>query len=98
MFGRTLVRVLPAVPKPVVHRLAQRYIAGTEIGDALAVVRELNAQGKTATVTVLGEELLNADETRAIADAYTDVLQQIARDGLDTTISVKPTALGLKRS
>ena len=84
------------MPKLVVRRISERYIAGEELADAVRVVRRLNAEGKLATVDVLGEEIANADEARAIADAYRDALDVFDREQLDSNISVKPTALGLK--
>ena len=96
LLDRALVRLLPAVPKLVVRRISERYIAGEELADAVRVVRRLNGEGKLATVDVLGEEIANADEARAIADAYRDALDVFDREQLDSNISVKPTALGLK--
>jgi proline dehydrogenase len=95
ILDRALVRLLPAVPRPVVRRLSSRYIAGSECSDAMRVVRELNAAGKSATIDVLGEEVHNPEEVRAFTDAYRDALAEIEREGLDSTVSVKPTALGL---
>jgi proline dehydrogenase len=96
LYDRALVRLLPAVPRPVVRRISGRYIAGTTLDDAERTVSELNARGMMATVDVLGEELRRADEARAIARAYVDVLAAIERERLDANISVKLTALGLK--
>ena len=96
LFDRALVRLLPAVPKPLVQRLSERYIAGAECSDAMRVVRELNAAGKTATIDVLGEEITNPEEARAYTQDYEDVLGAIERSGRDATVSVKLTALGLK--
>jgi proline dehydrogenase len=96
LLDRAIVKLLPAVPKPVVQRISSRYIAGAELGDATRVVRELNAAGKMATVDVLGEEVLDPEASRRFVDAYEDVLAEIERTGLDSTVSVKPTALGLK--
>jgi proline dehydrogenase len=45
---------------------------------------------------VLGEEITNPSEARAIARAYLDVLDAIDEDGLDSNVSVKLTGLGLK--
>jgi len=90
------VRLLPAVPKPVVRRISERYIAGEGLDDAVRVVRRLNDEGKLATIDVLGEEITNPDEAHAIADAYRDALDAFERERLDSNISVKPTALGLK--
>jgi proline dehydrogenase len=90
-----IARMLPAVPKPVVHRLAERYIAGETLADACRVVEALNAGGKLATIDVLGEEITRPAEARAIAAAYRDVFETIDARGLDSSVSVKPTALGL---
>jgi proline dehydrogenase len=87
--------LLPAVPKPVVRRLAGRYIAGDELEDAVDVVRTVNGEGKLATVDVLGEEITSLDDARAIAGAYHDVFETIDREGLDSNVSVKLTGLGL---
>jgi proline dehydrogenase len=91
-----IVRFLPAVPKPVVRRISDRYIAGEELADALVVVRRLNDGGKLATIDVLGEEITSPEEARAIAVAYRDSLDAFERGKLDSNVSVKPTALGLK--
>ena len=92
----TIVRFLPAVPKPVVRKISERYIAGEELDDALVVVRRLNDQGKLATIDVLGEEITSPDEARAIATAYRESLDAFERGKLESNVSVKPTGLGLK--
>ena len=96
LLDRTIVRLLPAVPKPIVQRLSSRYIAGPALDDAVRVVKRLNAKGKMATVDVLGEEITSPDEARAIAGQYHDVLARITDEKLDANVSVKLTALGLE--
>jgi proline dehydrogenase len=96
LLDRAVVAALPAVPKRVVGRLSSRYIAGPSLDDALRVVSELNAQGKLATVDVLGEEVKDEEEAVAIAAAYVAALDAFEREGLDANVSVKPTGLGLK--
>ena len=93
---RAIVRLLPTVPRPVVQRLSSRYIAGPTLDDARRTVAGLNAEGKLATVDVLGEEVTRAEEAVSIAQAYHDALDAIAGDHLDANVSVKLTALGLK--
>jgi proline dehydrogenase len=87
--------MLPAVPRPIVRRLSARYIAGPELADARRVVAALNAEGKLATVDVLGEEITRPDEAEAITRAYLDVLDAIDEDRLEANVSVKLTGLGL---
>ena len=72
------------------------YIAGPTLGDARRTVLALNAGGRRATIDVLGEEIHTADEARAIAASYGEVLAAIHDDGLDANVSVKLTGLGLK--
>src|ERR687887_1772326 len=96
LVDRAIVRLLPAVPRPVVQKLSERYIAGPELKDARETVRRLNAQGKMATIDVLGEEITTAEEAAAIVRAYQDVFADIEQCGLDSNVSVKLTALGLK--
>jgi proline dehydrogenase len=72
-----------------------RYIAGPTLDDAVRVVKQLNAEGKLATIDVLGEEIAREDDALAIAQAYRDVFDEIERDHLDSNVSVKLTALGL---
>jgi len=98
LLDSALVRLLPAVPKPVVQLFSSRYIAGATLADALQVVRDLNAGGKLATVDVLGEEIEREEETRAIAQAYRDVFAAFDEAALDANVSVKLTALGLDLS
>ena len=93
---RLVVRTLPLVPKAVVRRIASRYVAGETLEEALALVRSLNAEGCTATLDVLGEDVTQPDETEATVIAYQRALAEIAARGLDSNISVKLTALGLK--
>jgi proline dehydrogenase len=98
LLDKTLVRLLPVVPKPVVQLFSARYIAGPTLSDAVDTVRALNAERKLATVDVLGEEITREDDARAIARAYCDVFAAIEREQLDSNVSVKPTALGLDLS
>ncbi|MGZ4302247.1 MAG: proline dehydrogenase family protein [Gaiellaceae bacterium] len=95
IIDRAIVRMLPAVPRPLVQKLSERYIAGPELKDARETVRRLNAEGKVATIDVLGEEITTEEEAAAIVRAYLDVFADIERCGLDSGVSVKLTALGL---
>ena len=96
LLDRAIVNVLPAVPKGVVRRISSRYIAGTELADACRVVSQLNESGKMATIDVLGEEITSVDEAMNIMREYRYVFETIEREHLDSNVSIKPTALGLK--
>ena len=62
----------------------------------MVVVRRLNADGKLATLDLLGEEVASVEEAAQYADLNVGVLARIDRDGLASSLSVKPTALGLE--
>jgi proline dehydrogenase len=96
LLDRAVVRVLPAVPKPLVRRISDRYIAGETVADACRTVKALNAEGRMATIDVLGEEITNREQALEIVRAYHDVFEAIEREQLDSNVSVKLTGLGLK--
>lgn len=92
----TLVaRATPLIPRALVHKISRRYIAGDNFSDAIVRIRDLNEQGFSVTVDVLGETVSTLTQTNETADEYIRVLEGIRGHGLDATISVKPTALGL---
>jgi proline dehydrogenase len=58
-------------------------------------VRKLNADGLTATLDFLGEDVTDIREAEQTRDAYHVMLDAIRQSGLRTNVSVKLTALGL---
>jgi proline dehydrogenase len=91
-----IVRALPLAPRRLVRKIASRYVAGESLEDALRVVERLNAEGCLATLDVLGEDVTRLPETEQTVVEYSRALEAISRRGLDSNISVKLTALGLK--
>ena len=80
---------------PAARGFVRRFIAGPALEDALGVAARLNAEGLDAAVTHLGENVATtADATRA-ADAYLEMLDEIARRRLRAVPSLKLTHLGL---
>jgi len=96
VFNRMLVTGLPAVPKPIVGRVASRYVAGEDLAHAVRVVRDLNQQGAMATVDVLGEEVSGREKATAAVEEYLRVFEAIDREKIDCNVSIKLTLLGLK--
>ena len=91
-----IVRTLPLVPKRLVRVFSSRYVAGETLAEALAVVRQLNAEGCMATLDVLGEDFTRSEETEETVFEYSRALDSLAAENLDSNISVKLSALGLK--
>jgi proline dehydrogenase len=96
LVDRVIARTLPAVPKSVVRRVANRYIAGETTDDALRVVAGLNSRGFRATLDILGEHIRTMDQAHRATEGYLNVLEEIAKRRVDSTISIKLTQLGLK--
>ena len=95
-FDRAVAASLPLVPRTLVRRFADRYMAGETLEDAVATVRRLNGQDTMATVDVLGEFIRVPEEAEATTTAYERVLDAIAAESLDANISVKLSGLGME--
>jgi proline dehydrogenase len=96
LLNKLVVASIPAVPRPLVRYFAGRYIAGETLADAVATVRALNAEGASATLDVLGEDITREEEAVASREQSNEVLHTIAREKLDSNLSIKLTSLGLK--
>jgi len=83
---------------PLAWRVASRFIAGEQTEDAIRVTRELNQDGRTATINYLGEHVTTAQEAADAREAIIRLLDQIHKSGLDANVSVKPTQIGLQVS
>lgn len=75
--------------------LARRFVAGDTLEDALEAAGELNSQGFTVSLDLLGEEVHDRASARAATGAYVECLRRLSDEDLDSNISVKPTQLGL---
>jgi proline dehydrogenase len=75
--------------------LADRFVAGDNLGEAVVVARRLNEEGFRISLDLLGEEVKDHESALTATDEYLECLDRIGRDGLDANISVKPTQLGL---
>jgi len=77
------------------NNVTHRFVAGEELPDAVAAIRELNRKQIRASFDHLGESISSEAETRAEVQEYTEVLQAISDHALDSNVSVKLTQLGL---
>jgi proline dehydrogenase len=84
-----------ALGTPILRRMPLRFVAGTRLDQALAVVRQLNAAGQSATLDVLGEAVDDRPSADRAAAAYVEAIDRIAAEGLDANVSVKLTQMGL---
>jgi len=96
LFTWLVVKGLPLVPKPIVGRVAKRYVAGDTLESALAAIADLNREGAMATMDLLGEEVQDRGKAIKNVEEYERMLEAIGQRGVDSNISVKLSALGQK--
>jgi len=77
------------------HRVSSRFVAGTEISDAMRATQAVNRSGMSVTIDNLGENVTNPEEARHSAQLYHQVLDAIAANHLDANVSLKLTHMGL---
>jgi len=77
------------------RRLSSRFVAGTQVDDALRVTQTVNQAGLSVSVDNLGENVTNAEEARASAQLYHQMLDEVASRQLNANVSLKLTHMGL---
>jgi proline dehydrogenase len=77
------------------RRVSGRFVAGTEIADAVRATQAINRAGMSVTIDNLGENVTNPDEARLSAQLYHQILDAIAANQLNANISLKLTHMGL---
>src|SRR5579862_4531463 len=77
------------------RRVAQRFVAGESLEQAIAAAKTLNADGFSASLDLLGENVMDMDGAKRAADVYISMFDRIATEKLNANISMKLTQLGL---
>jgi proline dehydrogenase len=77
------------------RRLSSRFVAGTQVEDALRVTQTVNQKGLSVSVDNIGENVTNAEEARASAQLYHQMLDEISARQLNANVSLKLTHMGL---
>src|ERR1700679_4219830 len=76
------------------RRMSLRFVAGTDVEEALQVAKALSLRGISATLDNLGENIASPREASQAADIYHRLLDAIRADKLEANVSVKLTHLG----
>ncbi|SEM89143.1 proline dehydrogenase family protein [Paenibacillus sp. OV219] len=74
---------------------AARFVAGETIKQSIEAVRNLNDDGRVATLDHLGEFVFSEAEAAESADMCIQTLDAIANSGVQSNLSLKMTSLGL---
>ena len=77
------------------RRVSGRFVAGTEIADAVRATQAVNRASMSVSIDNLGENVANPDEARHSAQLYHQILDAIAAHRLNANISLKLTHMGL---
>jgi proline dehydrogenase len=77
------------------QRISHRFVAGTEIADAIHATEAVNRAGMSVSIDNLGENVTNPDEARHSAQLYQQILDAIAAQRLNANVSLKLTHMGL---
>lgn len=77
-------------------KLTTRFVAGETIEEAVAAIKELNAEGCTASFDHLNESVANAAEAEGEVREYLGVLEQIDQSVIRSNVSIKLTQFGLE--
>jgi proline dehydrogenase len=77
------------------RRVSGRFVAGTEIADAVRATQAINRAGMSVSIDNLGENVTNPDEARHSAQLYHQILEAIVANQLNANISLKLTHMGL---
>jgi len=77
------------------QRTSSRFVAGTQVEDALRVTQTLNAARLSVSIDNLGENVTTPEEAREAAGLYRQLLSEISVRGLNANVSVKLTHMGL---
>jgi proline dehydrogenase len=77
-------------------KLTTRFVAGETIEEAVAAIREINAEGCTASFDHLNESVANPAEAEAEVKEYLEILARIDETGIKSNVSIKLTQFGLE--
>ncbi len=80
--------------KNIVFRLVRRHIAGSTMNSALNAVKDINGRGMHTTLTFLNEHVSDPIKARYNANTYVQMIRQISRLHLDSSVSVRLSQIG----
>lgn len=78
------------------RKRSRRFVAGETLEEAIGAVRDLNERGMAVTLDHLGESVESEVQANEATDGYIRILDRLAAEnGVKSTISIKPTQIGL---
>ncbi len=80
---------------PMAAKMVHRYVAGPALEDGVAAAVQLNSYGIRGILDLLGEAVTDLTGAKDATSAYLQAVDTIADRGIDATVSLKLTQLGL---
>lgn len=80
---------------PIIWRVAERFIAGEKLEDAIRVIRNLNQRGINASLDHLGEHTDSIELANKAARDILEIFDAIDAAGVRANVSVKLSQIGL---
>jgi len=77
-------------------KMTTRFVAGEDIAEAVAAIREINKLGANASFDHLNESVASSSETEGEVREYNRVLAAIDETGIRSNVSIKLTQFGLE--
>ncbi|EIT87137.1 proline dehydrogenase [Fictibacillus macauensis ZFHKF-1] len=74
---------------------ASRFVAGASLDSSIAAIRKLNSNGMPVTIDHLGEFVDNELEALEMTEHCIEAIQAIAKEGVNSQLSLKLTSMGL---
>src|SRR5260370_8005152 len=78
--------------------MARRLVAGEQLDDDIIAARACNSQGMYTSLDYLGENVVTVADAQRARDAYVEICDGMAQEGLPANVSCKLTQLGLDLS
>ena len=79
----------------ITRRMAQKFVPGEDLAHAVEAARTCNRAGMTVSLDHLGENVVSREDVVRARNEYTNILDRIADEKLNSNASLKLTQLGL---
>jgi proline dehydrogenase len=86
---------MPGIGERLLYPVAKRWIAGYELDDAIKAAQDANSRKIRAIVNRLGEHTPDVNRIEEYTQEYLKIPEELEKEHIDGTISVKPSQLGL---
>lgn len=85
----------PLLLEKLLFRLSKKWIAGYNMEDVLNYALNANERGLKCIINYLGEDLKNKDIVNKTVIEYKNLVKKMKERGIEGSISIKPTQIGL---